>query len=160
MSILFASSLCRARSGVLSRLFSSSPQISPGWIARVKENGVQDLVSGDGFTTNGKFDECARSLRVVSVDEESGDVLARLPVEEHLCNSYDTMHGGMAATLVDIVGTMCCLAKDHTRPGVSVEINVSYASAARRGAELELRGRMRAFWTTVIISRASNHAPA
>ena len=76
------------------RLFSSSPQSSPGWIARVKDNGVQDLVSGDGFTTNGKFDECARSLRVISVDEESGAVLARLQVEEHLCNSYDTMHVG------------------------------------------------------------------
>ena len=131
-----------ARAGGSLRLFSTS---EPGWIARCKERGVQDLVSGAGFTTNGRFDQCAQSLRVVSVDEESGDVVATISVEERVCNSYGTLHGGVAATLVDIIGTMCCLAKDHTRAGVSVEINVSYASAAKEGAELELRGRMREF---------------
>ena len=41
---------------------------------------------------------------------------------------------------VDVLGTMALLAADQTRPGVSVDINVSYIGAAKIGAELVATG--------------------
>jgi len=54
--------------------------------------------------------------------------------------SYATLHGGGVATLVDVLGTLALLAKDHKRAGVSLEINISFVAAANAGEELEATG--------------------
>jgi acyl-coenzyme A thioesterase 13 len=41
---------------------------------------------------------------------------------------------------VDIVGTLALLAKDPTKPGVTVELNCSYVSAAKAGETVEVVG--------------------
>ena len=69
-------------------------------------------------------------------------VECRLKVAESLCNNYGTLHGGATSTLVDVVGTLALLGKDPTRPGVSVEMNQSFCSAAKLEDELTIEGRV------------------
>jgi len=45
-------------------------------------------------------------------------------------------------TLIDIVGTMAFLTIDPTRPGVSVEINCSFASAVKVGETIKIEGKV------------------
>ncbi len=45
--------------------------------------------------------------------------------DEHL-NKFDTLHGGMGATLVDAITTVAIMGTDkNQRPGVSVNLNVT-----------------------------------
>ncbi len=53
-----------------------------------------------------------------------------------------TLHGGAVATLVDVMGSLALLAKDHTRGGVSVELNVSYLLAVKAGERVTCKGRV------------------
>ena len=55
-----------------------------------------------------------------------------------------TLHGGVGATLVDIVSTYALVKPDmeDTRLGVSVDMSLSYLSAARADDELLLVGRV------------------
>ena len=48
------------------------------------------------------------------------EVQCTLTVGPSLQNSRGTLHGGAAATLVDVLGTMALLTKDPQRPGASV----------------------------------------
>ena len=47
------------------------------------------------------------------------------------------------ATLVDILGTMALLTINPLKPGVSIDINVNYLSAAKLGETLLLEGRFK-----------------
>jgi acyl-coenzyme A thioesterase 13 len=72
------------------------------------------------------------SLEVVSLDP--GHVVMRLTVDESLVNMAQTLHGGAAATLVDVVGTIAIITADeHHRPGVSTDLNVTWLAAAPLG---------------------------
>ena len=44
-----------------------------------------------------------------------GEVEGVLTVPESLSNTYGTMHGGAVSTVIDVLGTMALLTKDHTR---------------------------------------------
>ena len=50
------------------------------------------------------------------------------------------MHGGAICTIVDVVGTMAILSLDVTKPGVSVDLNVSFVSAAKSGEQVLIKG--------------------
>ena len=105
---------------------------------------------GHGFTTPFTSMTVTRVL--------PGHVQATMTVTHNLTNSFGTLHGGatgvfnddlsimfaiisLSATLVDVLGTMALLADDPLRPGVSVDINVTYIAAANTGDELILEGR-------------------
>ena len=69
-----------------------------------------------------------------------GRATATLKVEPELGNSWGTLHGGAIMSLVDVMGTLALLSVDHTRGGVSVEMNTSFMAAAPEGATLKLEG--------------------
>ena len=72
-------------------------------------------------------------LEAVSLDE-AGRVVVRVTVTQDLVNFAQTLHGGAAATLVDVVGTLAIIAADrHHRPGVSTDLNVSWFAPAPLG---------------------------
>ena len=48
---------------------------------------------------------------------------------------------GAIATLIDVVGTLALLTKDPKRAGVSVEMNISYMSAAKANQVVKMEGR-------------------
>lgn len=81
-------------------------------------------------------------MKVTKVDTESGVAECEFVVDSRHQNSYGTLHGGAISSLVDIVGTMALLAKDHTRGGVSVDLNVTYLKAAKVGETVKVRGRV------------------
>jgi acyl-coenzyme A thioesterase 13 len=60
----------------------------------------------------------------------------------YVCHLGGTLHGGAVATLVDVLGSLALLAKDHTRGGVSVELNVSYLLAVKAGERVYCKGRV------------------
>jgi acyl-coenzyme A thioesterase 13 len=127
---------CAAR-----RCLSSAPPPAPpqaGFMARAAAAGAQALLGA--FTSTGsRYDRTIEGLTVLSV--EPARVVCELRVREAHSNSYGTLHGGCTATLVDIVGTMAALAVDPLRPGVSVDMNISYMAAAKVGERVVLVGR-------------------
>ena len=93
---------------------------------------------------------------------DGGHVVVRVEVTLEHVNAAKTLHGGAAATLVDVVGTLAILNEDqHHRPGVSTDLNVSWFAPINLGdtAVVDARvlkiGRSLAF-VTVDIRRASD----
>ena len=97
------------------------------------------------------FDQCLEKVRVVAA--EPGKVVAELEVAEEHQNGVGTLHGGMTATLIDSLTTIALLSRESGQPGVSIDLNVSYLSAASTGelvtitAEALKVGRTMAFTT-------------
>ncbi|XP_018024827.1 acyl-coenzyme A thioesterase 13 isoform X2 [Hyalella azteca] len=65
-----------------------------------------------------------------------GYVQASLKVESEHCNVRGHLHGGMAASLVDMLSTMALMTYDTSKPGVSVDISLSFLAAAKQGSEV------------------------
>ena len=71
---------------------------------------------------------------LTAVSVEPGHVVARVEVGDALVNMAQTLHGGAAATLVDVVGTIAIASLDqHHRVGVSTDLNVSWFAPAMLG---------------------------
>jgi uncharacterized protein (TIGR00369 family) len=104
-----------------------------------KSDGAAALVGP--FPTAGLFDACLSGLTITRMDK-SGEAEAWLTVTPSVENSWGTLHGGAIATLVDVMGSLALLAKDHTRGGVSVELNVSYLLAVKAGQKVHCKGRV------------------
>lgn len=99
--------------------------------------------------SKGGFDTNFAKVQVTSA--VGGSCSARLTVSKEHCNIGEALHGGMAASLVDIVSTLALQTIDQDRPGVSVDLSVAFLSAARSGSEVVVtadtlkRGRSLAF---------------
>ena len=113
----------------------SSPRIS--FISIVKERGIESLV-GAAFPASRRFDSALRGLFVESA--HAGIAICTFVVTPELQNSYGTLHGGAISTVVDVLGTLALLSMDQTRAGVSVDLNVSFMSAAEAGDKLVATG--------------------
>ena len=68
---------------------------------------------------------------------------------------WQTLHGGVTATLVDVVGTLALLGRDATRPGVSVEMNQSFCSAAKEGDVVHCEGKVLRYGKTLGFTEVS-----
>merc|ERR1712203_412601 len=71
-----------------------------------------------------------------------GEVTCDVKVGPALQNAYGTMHGGAAATIVDVLGTMALLSVDAKKPGVSIEMSQTFLAAAKGGQTLTAKGRV------------------
>ncbi|KAK3058343.1 hypothetical protein LTR09_001421 [Extremus antarcticus] len=70
-----------------------------------------------------------------------GHVVARLPLEKNHMNSGGSLHGAVSATIMDWMGGMAISSHDcRDKSGVSVDIHVTYQSAAKIGEEIEIEG--------------------
>lgn len=110
------------------------PEEMSSFITRAKSFGANALLGK--LLTSPRFDRVLKGLEVTRVDVEKGEIDAVFEVTEQWSNVYNTCHGGAIATLVDVVGSMALLAKDPTRAGVSIELSVSYLSAAKAGEKV------------------------
>ncbi|HEY1737834.1 MAG TPA: PaaI family thioesterase [Acidimicrobiia bacterium] len=69
-----------------------------------------------------------------AVQAEEGHVVVRVEVGPNLLNYGKTLHGGAAATLVDMVGSIAIVTADrHGRFGVSTDLNVTWLAPAPLG---------------------------
>ncbi|XP_046857003.1 acyl-coenzyme A thioesterase 13-like [Xenia sp. Carnegie-2017] len=103
------------------------------------------------LSTKRVFDQVLKKVQIVAADP--GKVVAELTVEEEHQNAGGTLHGGFTATLIDSMTTLALLSGENGRPGVSVDLNVTYLGAAKTGdlvtitAEALKVGRTLAFTT-------------
>lgn len=116
---------------------SFSVSINPGWMSNVTANGLEHLKGA--FHSPDRFDSCLNGLVIETVESKDGLIRGKFDLSKtgseasthSLANSYGTMHGGVTATIVDVIGTMSIMAADRQRRGgVSVDINVSYLRPA------------------------------
>ncbi len=75
-------------------------------------------------------------IRLVSAVD--GRIVAHLPLTNVHINSKKILHGAVSATLVDWAGGMAIASTGREKTGVSVDIHVSYVSAAKEGDTLEV----------------------
>ncbi|XP_020637231.3 acyl-coenzyme A thioesterase 13 [Pogona vitticeps] len=105
------------------------------------------------------FDRVLNKMTVLSASP--GKVICELKVEEEHTNRGGTLHGGLTATLVDVVSTAALLYTERGAPGVSVDMNISYVSAAKIGeeilitAEILKQGRSLAFASVDVTNKAT-----
>lgn len=66
---------------------------------------------------------------------------AVVPVTEHVENRYGTLHGGCIATLVDVVSTAALITTSDSS-GVTLDLNVTYMTAARHGDRVIVDARV------------------
>ncbi len=92
--------------------------------------------------TSDRYDRTLEGLNVVQIDISNGVVECELPIDVRHANTYGSLHGGCSATIVDVVGTMALLTKDPLRPGVSVDLNVTYLAAAKLGETVRIVGKV------------------
>ncbi|CAI9600830.1 unnamed protein product, partial [Staurois parvus] len=92
------------------------------------------------------------------VSASAGKLVCELKVEEDHTNRAGNLHGGLTATLVDIVSTVALLNTDRGAPGVSVDMNITYyMNAAKIGdsllitAQILKQGKTLAFATVDLV---------
>jgi acyl-coenzyme A thioesterase 13 len=124
----------------LSTASSSSAPGGLSFIDRVKAYGAQAMLGR--LLTSDRYDRTLEGLNVVQIDISNGVVECELPIDVRHANTYGSLHGGCSATIVDVVGTMALLTKDPLRPGVSVDLNVTYLAAAKLGETVRIVGKV------------------
>ncbi|XP_005728490.1 acyl-coenzyme A thioesterase 13 [Pundamilia nyererei] len=105
------------------------------------------------------FDRVLSKVDILSASP--GKVVCEMRVEEEHTNRGGTLHGGLTATLVDIVSTMAIMHSERGAPGVSVDMNITYMNAAKMGedvlitAQVLKQGRSLAFATVDLTNKVT-----
>ena len=79
---------------------------------------------------------------MVQAEENSGKCLVELKVDENLANINKVIHGGAIATLVDAVSTAALFNTPLRKPGVSVDIHLSYMKPAKLNDTILVEGKV------------------
>ncbi|KAJ7945186.1 acyl-coenzyme A thioesterase 13 [Quillaja saponaria] len=108
-------------------------------VKKYLEKGGEPASAIDGLPS--KFFEplIMNGLRVDLI--QPGRIICSMKIPPRLLNSGKTLHGGVTATLVDLVGSAVIHTVGAPSVGVSVEINVSYLDAAYADEEVEIEAR-------------------
>ncbi|XP_063306564.1 acyl-coenzyme A thioesterase 13 [Pelobates fuscus] len=105
------------------------------------------------------FDRVLQKVELVSASP--GKVVCELKVEEEHTNRGGTLHGGLTATLVDVISTAALVHTERAAPGVSVDMNITYMNAAKIGdsilitAQVLKQGRSLAFATVDLTNKVT-----
>ena len=96
------------------------------------------------------FDNLAlRGLTVLSASP--GHVRCIMPVTREKTNRYGTLHGGCAATLVDVIGTSAIFSVSP-ESGVSLHISVDYLSPAPAGKNVVIDSKVVRVGRTIAVA--------
>uniref|UniRef100_A0A8C6DR64 Acyl-coenzyme A thioesterase 13 n=1 Tax=Moschus moschiferus TaxID=68415 RepID=A0A8C6DR64_MOSMO len=86
---------------------------------------------------SGKLNNFDRNLeKVTLVSAAPGKVICEMKVEEQHTNKTGTLHGGMTATLVDVISSLALLCTERGTSGVSVDMNITYISPVKMGEDI------------------------
>ncbi|XP_017549396.1 acyl-coenzyme A thioesterase 13 [Pygocentrus nattereri] len=105
------------------------------------------------------FDRVLKKVEIVSASP--GKVVCEMKVAEEHTNRLGTLHGGLTATLVDVISTTAIMYSERGAPGVSVDMNITYMNAAKLGedvlitAQVLKEGRTLAFATVDLINKTT-----
>ncbi|XP_055510933.1 acyl-coenzyme A thioesterase 13 isoform X2 [Leucoraja erinacea] len=84
-------------------------------------NALRQVVRG--LTGGTGFDRILNKMAVVSASP--GKIICEMRVEEEHVNRVGILHGGLTATLIDVVSTTALLNTERALPGVSVDMNIT-----------------------------------
>ncbi|KAG1947195.1 acyl-coenzyme A thioesterase 13 [Pimephales promelas] len=105
------------------------------------------------------FDRVLNKVEILSATP--GKVVCEMKVEEEHTNRGGTLHGGLTATLVDVISTTAIMYTERGAPGVSVDMNITYMNAAKIGEDILItaqvlkQGRTLAFATVDLTNKAN-----
>ena len=108
------------------------------FIDRVKAAGANAML-GIFHASGTRFDSSLKGMNITNIG--NGTVSAVMDVTLDLSNAYGTLHGGATSTIIDIVGTMALLTIDPSKPGVSVDLNVSFMAPAKVGDSIRIEAK-------------------
>ena len=78
-----------------------------------------------------------------AVSVEPGHLVVRRQLTSDLLNFGRTLHGGAAATLIDVIGSLALVTGDqHGRYGVSTDLNVTWLAPVPEGEWMLVEARM------------------
>ncbi|KAK5649999.1 hypothetical protein RI129_001028 [Pyrocoelia pectoralis] len=96
--------------------------------------GTKDIQNWfKNITTDTTFNRVLQKISIIKA--ENGSCVAEMKIEKEHVNSKGGLHGGLTATIVDVL-TSCALLTRDSRPNISVDIHVSYLKEALNGNEI------------------------
>ncbi|XP_020842508.1 acyl-coenzyme A thioesterase 13 [Phascolarctos cinereus] len=110
------------------------------------------------------FDRVLEKVKILSTSP--GKLVCEMKVEEEHINRAGTLHGGLTATLIDVISTVALMNTERGKPGVSVDINVTYMSPAKVGEEILIaahilkQGKTLAFATVDVTNKTTGQLVA
>ena len=115
------------------------------------------------LTNTKKYDRLFAGMKLIDCNDK-GNLKFQWKVDESQLNRGNTLHGGYIASAVDWTTTVALLTSQEKemKPGVSVELSVSYLKAAKPGdlvtleTEVVKAGRTLAFLEAKLYNEAGN----
>lgn len=92
-----------------------------------------------GGSSSGRFDDVLSKLRIDVFNNKH--VKCSFTVDKACSNVNNSLHGGFSATLIDIVSTLAFIARDPSKAGVSLDLNVTYMAAPKIGERVLVEAR-------------------
>jgi acyl-coenzyme A thioesterase 13 len=107
-----------------------------------KEEGELGIMFPELFGNldmSGKFDDVLKKIKIDVFNTKH--VMCSFIVDEACSNVNNSLHGGFSATLVDVISTLAFIARDPTKAGVSLDLNVTYMAAPKIGERVIVEAR-------------------
>lgn len=79
----------------------------------------------EGFRHHSKTASFFSFFQVDILSASPGKVVCEMRVAEEHTNRGGTLHGGLTATLVDVISTVAIMYSERAAPGVSVDMNIT-----------------------------------
>ncbi|KAI9182959.1 hypothetical protein H9P43_003875 [Blastocladiella emersonii ATCC 22665] len=103
---------------------------------------------------NGFNHHALKDLKYLGFDASKATLVAELVVKPEHTNSWHTLHGGVAATLVDVVTSIAVSEAGHPTSGMSAELSVSYVNPAQVGQTVHIFAEVERVGANLAFTRA------
>ncbi len=95
-----------------------------------------------------------RLLGIEAMEDDNGEIVLKVPVEDKLLQFYGKVHGGVIATLIDIAAAVAINLKLGPDRGINtVEMKINYLRPADKGV-LYARGEVVHLGQTLALGKA------
>ncbi|KAI9225162.1 HotDog domain-containing protein [Blastocladiella britannica] len=82
-------------------------------------------------------------------------LLAEMEIQEGHLNGWNTLHGGMVASIIDLATSIAYVAAGHRHSGMSSDLSVSYIKAAPQGTTVLIVAEVDKLGQNLLFSRAA-----
>ncbi|XP_059579503.1 acyl-coenzyme A thioesterase 13-like [Alligator mississippiensis] len=99
-------------------------------------------------------------LQIKVLSATPGKIVCEMKVEQDFISEHGVMHGGLTATLIDVVSTAALMNSEKGVLGLSTDMNITYISAAKLGellitAQILKQGKNMAFTSVDLTNKAT-----
>eukprot|EP00262_Sarcandra_glabra_P007260 TRINITY_DN19945_c0_g1_i2.p1 TRINITY_DN19945_c0_g1~~TRINITY_DN19945_c0_g1_i2.p1 ORF type:complete len:170 (+),score=15.57 TRINITY_DN19945_c0_g1_i2:36-545(+) len=130
---------------------SSSATAERFWISNLNDFFLRNGILGNLPESSPDLDALVRgSLRVDRIDR--GRIICSFTIKKPVTNKYSTLHGGVVATVAEVVALACVRSVAGDKDFFLGESSISYLSAARLNAQVEVDGCVLRHGRTVVVT--------